>query len=329
MTAAQSFQPIDPPRPFALFPEATSTLAGQVDAVYFTMLGLCGLVILLVLALMTYFILRYRRGNLRADRTHRWPRWLRHRLEWVWITLPLLIFIAVFVWGGIVYIRIHSMPADALEIHAIGKQWMWKFQHPGGQREINELHVPVGRPIKLTLASQDVIHSFYVPAFRIKRDVVPGRYHQAWFEATAVGRYHLFCAEYCGTMHSQMRGQIVVLPPQEYADWLRRQELGSSLAAEGAALFRSYGCSGCHGANSSVRAPNLAGIYGRPQPLTGGGTVIVDDAYIRDSILLPQKQVVAGFEPIMPSFAGQIGEDDILKLIAFIKSLAAEQEIQP
>jgi cytochrome c oxidase subunit 2 len=328
MIAAQGFRPIELDKPFALIPEKASTLAPQVDAVYFGMLLLCGLTLLIVLTLMTRFIVRYRKGNLAADRSHRWPEPVKERLEWTWIIIPLLIFLAVFSWGGLVYVRLYSVPADGLEIHAIAKQWMWEFQHPGGQREINELHVPANRPVKITLASQDVIHSFYVPAFRLKRDVVPGRYHQAWFEATEPGRYYLFCAEYCGTMHSQMRGQVVVMPPPDYAQWLQQQGSSASLAAEGAALFRSYGCSGCHGSNSSVRAPNLAGIYGRPQPLSDGSTIIVDDAYIRDSILQPRKQVVAGFEPIMPSFAGQIEEGDILKLIAFIKSLQPGQEIR-
>lgn len=328
MISAQGFRAIELDKPFALIPEQASTLASEVDAVFFGMLLLCGLTLLLVLFLMTRFIVRYRKGNTASDRSHRWPESKKVRLEWTWIIIPLLIFLAVFVWGGMVYIRLYSVPAEGLEIHAIAKQWMWEFQHPGGQREINELHVPANQPIKLTLASQDVIHSFYVPAFRLKRDVVPGRYHQAWFEATQTGKYHLFCAEYCGTLHSKMRGQVVVMEPRDYAQWLEQQGSNSSLAAEGKQLFRTYGCSGCHSLNSNIRAPDLSGIYGKPQPLSDGSTVIVDDAYIRDSILQPKKQIVAGFEPIMPSFAGQIEEGDILKLIAFIKSLEPGQEIR-
>jgi cytochrome c oxidase subunit 2 len=209
-----------------------------------------------------------------------------------------------------------------MQIFIVGKQWMWKAQHPGGQREINELHVPLGQTVRLVLTSQDVIHSFYIPAFRLKHDVVPGQYETFWFKATEPGEFRLQCAEYCGTQHAHMGGKVVVMRPAEYAQWLTNQGSSETLAQQGEALFRKYGCSGCHGANSTVHAPSLAGVYGSLVHLEGGATVVADDRYIRDSILLPRSQIVAGYPPIMPSFAGQIGEDDLLKLVAYIQSLA-------
>src|SRR5262245_4682820 len=198
---------------------------------------------------------------------------------------------------------------------------MWKFQHPEGRREINELHVPAGYPVKLILTSQDVIHSFYVPAFRIKMDAVPGQYHVAWFQATQVGSFHLFCAEYCGTSHAGMGGRVVVMKPPEYEQWLRTGTVEEPLAAGGARLFQRLGCSGCHGANSVVHAPRLEGLYGKPVPLQSGQVVIADEHYIRDSILVPQKDVAAGYAPIMPSFQGQISEEELMQIIAYIRSL--------
>lgn len=327
MTPPLAYTPVGVERHFQLFPEAASTLAHEIDAVFLFMLGLCAATIVLVLALMITFLVRYRKGT-NVDRSRRLPKRKRHRLEWIWIILPTLIFLGVFVWAGLVYVKVYTIPEEALQIHVIAKQWMWKAQHPGGQRELNELHVPARTKVSVILASQDVIHSFYVPAFRLKRDVVPGTYQRLWFEADKVGEYHLFCAEYCGSRHSLMRGRIVVMEPAEYAQWLRRQDVAASLAAEGGELFRSYGCSGCHSVNSRVHAPSLTGIYLKPQPLQGGGTVVADEAYLRDSILLPEKDVVAGFEPIMPSFAGQMPEQDLLKIIEFLKSLTAGQEVR-
>src|SRR5581483_5283829 len=219
-----------------------------------------------------------------------------------------------------------SAPPDAMEVFVVAKQWMWKLQHPGGQREIDELHVPRGRAVKLVMTSQDVIHSFYVPAFRLKQDVLPGRYTEMWFVATTAGRFHLFCAEYCGTDHAHMGGDVVVMEPAAFDQWLNEHRGAADMATRGEMLFRQYGCSGCHGQNATVHAPNLAGIFGKPVPLSDGTTVIADERYIRDSILLPRKEVAAGYPPIMPSFAGQIEEDDILDLIAYVKSLAPTQE---
>lgn len=324
-TAATSSAELE--KDFRLFPEAVSTMAGEIDAIYLALLGLNSVIVLIVVAMVVTFAVRYRQGS-NADRTERMPLRRQHWLEWSWVAVIAGIFLAVFAWSGAVYFRLYTVPENALPIHVIGKQWMWKFQHPGGQREINELHVPVNRQIKLTLASQDVVHSFYVPAFRLKRDVVPGSYRELWFEATRPGVYHMFCAEYCGSRHSRMGGRVVVMEPAAYARWLRQQNVSGSLAAQGGDLFRSFGCSGCHSPGSRVRAPSLAGIFGRPQPLESGGTVIADEAYLRDSILRPNRHVVAGFTPIMPSFAGQIDEGDLLKIIEFIKNLDPGQEIR-
>jgi cytochrome c oxidase subunit 2 len=223
------------------------------------------------------------------------------------------------------YFGLHRPPANALEIQVVAKQWMWKFQHPGGQREINELHVPVGRPVLLTMASQDVIHSLYIPALRLKQDVVPGRYTTMWFTADSIGTYALRCAQFCGTDHSTMGGHFVALAPSDYVRWLEQSGNDDSLAAQGARLFRSRGCSGCHGPSSTVKAPRLEGLFGREVPLADGSIVSADSQYIRDSILLPHAKVAAGYPDIMPTFQNVLGEEDVLKLVAYIKSLAGEQ----
>jgi cytochrome c oxidase subunit 2 len=243
------------------------------------------------------------------------------------ILTPLALFLAAFAWGARLYLARVVAPADAVPLYVVAKQWMWTFEHDGGQREIDVLHVARGRPVQLTMTSQDVIHSFFVPALRLKQDVLPGRYPQLWFTPTRTGRYHLFCAEYCGTDHARMgSGELVVMDPADFQRWLDGQHTTLDAAARGEALFREYGCSGCHGASSAVHAPNLAGIYGRPVPLSDGSTAVADEAYLRDSILLPRKQVAAGYEPIMPSFTGQIGENDLFDLIAYIRSLANTTE---
>jgi cytochrome c oxidase subunit 2 len=208
-----------------------------------------------------------------------------------------------------------------MQIFIVGKQWMWKAQHPGGQREINELHVPAGQNVRLVLASQDVIHSFFVPALRIKQDVVPGRYETMWFRAETPGRYHLFCAEYCGTDHAHMGGWVTVMNPRDYGNWLQGQGGQTSLADQGQQLYRRYGCSGCHEPGGTVRAPPLEGVFGSPVPLSDGSVTIADEKYIRDSILDPKAQVAAGYQPVMPTFAGQISEDDLAKLVAYIESI--------
>jgi cytochrome c oxidase subunit II len=301
-----------------LLPQA-STLAPRIDALFWTMVALCGVVALGVFAAMIFFCVRYHHGH-QADRSG----WQASSLgvEITWTLVPFAMFVAVFVWSLHLFANARTPPANAHTLYVVAKQWMWKVQHPTGQREINTLHVPLGQPVRLTMTSQDVIHSFFIPAFRVKQDVLPGRYTQLWFTATRLGSFPLTCAEYCGLDHSKMGGVVVVLSPAEFAKWLRGHSTDLSLAARGAELFRSSGCSGCHADNSTVHAPALAGVYGRPVHLADGSTVLADERYLHDSIVLPNKQVVAGYAPLMPSFAGQLSEEDLLALIAYLKSIA-------
>lgn len=305
------------------FPDQASRFAGDLDTFYIVLVVICGLLTLLVFVLICYFGYRYRVGN-RGGRHS--PPSIRtsQRIELGVLAIMFVVFMGVFAWASGLYLGQYRGPQSAMTLNVIGKQWMWKVQHPNGTREINTVHVPVGETITLRVTSEDVIHSFYIPDFRLKRDVLPGTYREVWFEATKAGEYRLFCAEYCGSYHSRMRGKIVALAPAEYQRWLSRQGERETPAVEGARLFESYGCSGCHLGESSVRAPNLAGVFGRPVPLAGGGTVTADEAYLRDSILQPQRHVVAGFDPIMPSYSGQISEDELLQIIAYIKSLEPE-----
>ncbi|PYI85331.1 MAG: cytochrome c oxidase subunit II [Verrucomicrobia bacterium] len=305
-----------------LFPDQASTSASQVDALYFFLIGMSLCFLALIFLPIIYFLFKYRRGNT-ADRSP--LRISTMKIEVTWTVIPLLLAMGLFAWGARVYFNMEMPPADALEINVVGKQWMWKTQHPEGNREINELHVPVGRTVKLTLASEDVIHSFFIPAFRIKQDVVPGRFTTEWFKPTKVGTYHLFCAEFCGTSHSKMIGTIYVLNPAQYQEWLNQGSIGDTLAQSGARLFRELGCSGCHVGNATVRSPRLEGLYGKLVPLQGGQVVRADEKYLRDSILLPAAQVTAGYEPLMPTFQGHITEEQLLQLIAYIKSLANQQ----
>jgi cytochrome c oxidase subunit 2 len=278
-------------------------------------------VLALVFGLVLVFAVRYRRGS-RADRRGQLEKSWRWEVSWTAATF--VAFLALFYWGADLYQRLLRPPDDATQIFVLGKQWMWQIQHEGGQRELGELHVPLGRPIRLVMTSQDVIHSFFVPAFRVKRDVLPGRYETLWFAPTKTGEFPIRCAEFCGTDHAEMGGRVIVMTPEAFAGWLEAQPPSDSMAAAGAALFRSLGCSGCHSPRSVVRAPPLEGVYGRRVPLADGRFVVADERYLRDSILLPRQEVAAGYQPLMPSFAGQLGEDDILKLIAYIKSLAGK-----
>lgn len=300
----------------ALLPEASS-IAPRIDMLFWFMIGLCGLVTVGIFATMIHFGIKYRHGS-KADRSGRHKQSLG--IEITWTLVPFAMFIAVFIWSLFLFAGLHSPPTNGQTVYVVAKQWMWKIQHPGGQREINTLHVPLGQPIRLVMISQDVIHSFSVPAFRIKQDVLPGRYTELWFTATKTGSYSLFCDQYCGLDHSKMGGYVVVMQPAAYARWLDDNPGPESVAARGAAIFRSRGCSGCHGANASVHAPDLDGLYGRAVHLSDGSTVIADDRYIHDSILLPDSQVVAGFAPIMPSFEGQLSEEEVLALVAYIKA---------
>ena len=313
---------------FPLFPDQASTIAPQVDTVYFVLLGLSAVFGTLVVGLLVYFGVKYRRGS-RADRSR--PVSHNLKLELVLLTVPTILALAVFVWAASIFFNMNRAPAAALELTVTGKQWMWKVQHPSGQAEINQLHIPIGRPIRLTMISLDVIHSFYIPAFRIKRDVVPGQYSSMWFEATRTGEYHLFCAEYCGTLHSGMIGQVVVMEPAQYEAWLggQRSEIeqgDGTPAAAGAQLVQQLGCAGCHRSGGDGTGPALEGIFGHPVVLQGGQTAIVDETYIRESILNPGAKVVEGYQPLMPSYQGQASEEDILRIIEYLRSLGGTEE---
>jgi len=306
---------------FRLFPERASTLAPRVDLLYFFLLALSALLTIVIAGLIVYFSIKYRRGNTRVDRTSRHVHFMR--LEIAWMVIPLVISLGIFGWGASLFFSGSRPPAGALEVQVVGKQWMWKFQHPNGRREINTLHAPLGQAVKLTMISEDVIHSLFIPAFRIKRDVLPGRYSLAWFEATRTGEFHLFCAEYCGTNHSRMTGSVVVMEPAEYEAWLAGRTSNEPPAIAGKRLFEELRCVACHRPETTLaRCPPLEGVYGHEVKLTGGAKVTADDDYVRESILRPAAKVVAGYQPIMPSFDGQVDEEQLIELIAYIKSLA-------
>ena len=299
-----------------LFPEQASTMAKRVDALYGFVLSVSGFFAVLIAVLVVTFAVRYRR---RSDSDRPASIHGSLTLELLWTLIPFGLAMIMFSWGASVYVSMARPPDDALAVFVVGKQWMWKLQHLEGRREINELHVPVGRAVRLTMTSEDVIHSFFVPAFRIKQDVIPGRYTTAWFEATKPGTYHLFCAEYCGTEHSGMIGQVVVMEPAEYQAWLSGGAPAGSMASKGAVLFEQLGCITCHRGDSGARGPQLAGVFGKPVRLQNGDTVIADESYVRESILNPQAKIVAGFQPIMPTFKGLVSEEGIMQLIAYIK----------
>ena len=305
---------------FPFIPESASTIAGDVDALYFYISGVTVFFTLLISVVIIFFVIKYRRRN-----PFEIPRPIEGstKLETLWSVIPLLIAMTIFFWGAKVYFAQYRPPKNAVEIYVVGKQWMWKFQHTTGQREINELHVPVGRKIKLIMTTEDVIHDLFVPAFRIKADVVPGKYTTQWFEATKPGRYHLFCAEYCGMNHSGMGGWVVVMEPTEFENWLSGNANQMSPAAAGQQMFESMGCASCHGANGEGgRGPALLGLSGSNVTLNNGQTVKADEAYLRESILNPQAKIVTGFGPIMPSFQGQMNEEQLLQVVAYIKSLS-------
>lgn len=300
-------------------PVAASEAAPHVDLLFLALLAICGTVALGVFVAILYYAVKYRRGS-RADRSHRRNRNLP--LELSWLAIPFVIFMGLFGWGAKLFFDLARPTAGASEIFVVGKQWMWKFQHPSGQREIATLHVPVGQRIRLVMISQDVIHDVFIPAFRLHQDVLPGRYTHMEFTVTQPGTYPLFCSQYCGTAHAEMTGQVVAVSPSEFETWLAEGSAGPSMAQQGERLFRALGCSGCHMGSSTVRAPRLEGLYGKPVPLQGGGFAIANEQYLHDSILLPGKQVVAGYAPVMPSYQGQIDEDQVLQLVAYLKSLS-------
>src|SRR6201994_768366 len=307
----------------ALFPAEASTIAPYADALYFFLVAISLVGLVFVTILIAYFSIRYRRDkNPVATQVEG-----STILEATWTIIPLALFLVVFVWGGLLYFRIYDPPPNSMNIYVVGKQWMWKAEHPGGQHEINTLHVPTGRPIQLTMISQDVFHSFSIPDFRVKREVIPGRYTTVWFNATTPGTYHIFCTQYCGTQHSGMIGEVTVLTPEDYQKWLAESTSGMSLAQNGERLFASMGCNACHNGTAAARGPNLAGVYGSKLQLTNGSQVLVNDAYLRDAILNPSQHITAGYAPIMPTYQGQISEEGLIDLVEFIKNLDSNYRV--
>jgi cytochrome c oxidase subunit 2 len=308
----------------ALFPAEASTVAPYADALYFFLIGMTLTGLLLVAVLVFGFSIRYRKSRnpvaTQIDGST--------LLEATWTIIPLAIFLVTFVWGALLYFRIYNPPANAMNIYVVGKQWMWKAEHPGGQHEINALHVPVGQPVQLTMISMDVFHSFSIPDFRVKREVIPGRYSTVWFQATAPGTYHIFCTQYCGTKHSGMIGEVTVMTPEDYQKWTEESTSGMSLAQDGERLFASMGCNQCHNGSPAARGPSLAGVYGQKLQLSNGGEVLVNDAYLRDAILNPSQHVTAGYAPIMPTYQGQISEDGLIDLVEFIKQQNTNYRVQ-
>jgi cytochrome c oxidase subunit II len=305
------------------WPRDASTTAAAVDAIAVSEFIVIALVLLLVFGMMFTFAIKYRQGS-KADRSH-----LARKTWWFeigWTSATLLAFLVLFAIGARAYLFLYQPPKADLELYVVGKQWMWKVQYPGGQREIDSVHLPLGKTVRVLLGSEDVIHSFYIPAFRVKHDVVPGTYETFWFKPTELGSFRLECSEFCGTGHANMIGAVHVLTPADYTRWLSGQNAGQTLAQEGEALFRRYGCSGCHSARSVVHAPLLDGLYGSYVHLADGRTVFADERYIRDCILLPASQRVAGYPPVMPNFSGQIPEHELMKLIAYIQSIGAAKE---
>ncbi len=307
---------------FRLFPEQASTIAPQVDALLFFLIGLSLFFSLLIAGLIVVFMVRYRRrpGGDHVPDIHG-----SLALEGLWTAIPFVLAMTVFFWGASIFATMQRPPDNALEVHVVGKQWMWKLQHMEGRREINELHVPVGRAVKLLMTSEDVIHSFYVPEFRVKQDAVPGRYSSIWFEATKPGTYHLFCAEYCGTLHSGMIGRIVAMEPAAFEAWLGGRQAGANVPIEvdGEGIFRAQGCGTCHRADGSGQGPALQGVFGKTVTLASGQTLVADEGYLRESILDPNAQIVAGYTSVMPTFQGLLSEEDVMRLIAYVKSLKA------
>jgi cytochrome c oxidase subunit 2 len=306
---------------FPLFPEQASNFAPHVDALMVFITAVCLFFSTIVtLAIIVFFFKFHRKKtaeigvNIHGDM----------RLEAAWIAIPLILALAMFGWGAVVYVNYRTAPKDTLDIYVIGKQWMWKAQQPNGLKEINELHVPVGRNVRLILASEDVIHDFFVPAFRVKMDVVPGRYNTMWFRPTLAGRYHFFCSQYCGTNHAAMGGWVTVMEPSDYAAWLSGSSGSSSPVADGEKLFAEKACITCHLSDGKGRAPSLNGVYGGTILLADGSTVTADDAYIRESILQPSAKIVARYTALMPTFQGQLTEEQVLALIAYVKSLQTQ-----
>ena len=299
-------------------------MAAEVDALLFFLLAVSTVMTLGIAVAIVFLAFKYRRGSKASRKRGSHGSML---LEVTWIVIPFILTMGMFAWGASVYFRLFDSPAEAMEVHVVGKQWMWKFQHPDGRREINELHVPLGQPVRLNMISQDVIHSMYVPGFRVKHDVLPGRYTSLWFEATRAGAFHLFCAEYCGTQHSLMKGRVIVLEPAEYQAWLSGTKPGQTPVQAGAMLFDELRCATCHRAAEiqRPRCPSLENLFGSQVELSDNSHVLADEAYLRESILRPAAKIVKGFQPAMPAFEGQIGEEGLNDLVAYLKSLTAQK----
>ncbi len=325
---------------FRLFPRTASTVAGQVDALFYFLVGVSVFFAGLIFLLIIVFAIKYRR---RSPDEQPKPIHGNLALELIWTIIPLGLTLVMFVWGAWLFVTLSKPPADALEVYVVAKQWMWKYQHPEGKREIDELHIPVGRPVTLTMTSEDVIHSFFIPAFRVKMDILPGRYTNVWFQATKVGEYQQYCTQYCGTGHAGMLSKIIVMEPAAYEKWLRGSDTtgppatpaatpgapaatpqAASMATQGEQLFSQFGCNACHLPSGKGPGPSLLGVYGKPVKLTSGETITADETYLREHILTPGKKVVAGYPPIMPTFKGRISEEQLVQLIAYIKSLASK-----
>ena len=303
-----------------LFPEAASSFAWQVDALYFYLILISVAFTIPIVAAVFFFAVRYRQTEKYAT-----PEEMHGSivLETVWSIIPFVISMTIFLGGAYVYYNQYRMPEDAMDVYVVGKQWMWKLQHATGHREINELHVPVGRNVKLTMTTEDALHDFSIPAFRTKADVVPGRYTYLWFNATKPGKYHLYCAEYCGLNHSGMGGWVYVMEQRDFDNWLAGNESGQTPVQQGQDLFQNkLGCASCHAGGDNQRGAKLEGIFGKDVKLVGGQTVKVTDEYIRNSILNPSSQIVEGYQPIMPTFKGQVTEEQLVSLVAYIKSLS-------
>ncbi|MEO6965547.1 MAG: cytochrome c oxidase subunit II [Acidobacteriaceae bacterium] len=309
---------------FPLFPPEASSIAPYSDALFFALIGMTIAGLLLVLGLVVTFSIRYHKS--------RHPEAVQIEgstlLETIWTLTPLGIFLVFFVWGALLYFRIYNAPPNSMNIYVVGKQWMWKVEHPGGQHEIDALHIPIGVPIEVTMISQDVFHSFSIPDFRVKREVIPGRYSTVYFTATKLGKYHLFCSQYCGTDHSAMIGWVYVMTRADYRKWAAGNTSGASLAQNGERLFAVMGCNACHTGESSARGPNLYGLYGSRVRMSDGSTIVANDAYLREKILNPSLHVPEGYVPIMPTFQGQINEEGLIELVEYIKSLDSNYRLK-
>jgi cytochrome c oxidase subunit II len=313
-----------------MMPDQASSYARQYDLLFFATLALAVLFTVLVTVLITFFAIRYRRGS-RVNRAGAVESHLG--LELTWTIIPGLLGVGMFVWAASLYAATRTPPENAMELTVIAKQWMWHIQHPNGVRENNELHVPLGRAVRLTMISQDVIHSFFLPQFRIKQDVLPGRYTYMWFTPTKLGKFNLFCAEYCGTNHSEMGGYVYVVPPQEYAEWLAaggtKRQPGQLPEVAGKELYVKLACGSCHNAERGGNGAPLNGLYNSMVTLDNGQKVKADDAFLRESIVNPGAKIVKGYFNVMPAYQGQLTEEQILQLIAYMKSLGGPVTTAP